>query len=561
MKHSLMKFARRTLCSAVLIGLQAGWTGMVRAEDGEVHKSALSQQQMAELRARFSTARNNVAVQKAPVAEVKPARVPVVESVAAPMPTLVPAPVPAPVATVVSTPVPEAVAKPVPVPAPVARSAPVLNPLPATAEPTLPGPSLRTLVRNAEAPVSDELRSLLRTMVGKALAHSPEVRVAKANESAAGYDIDEVKGRRWPQVSLGLSSALTRQQQSPSSRSASGDTSGSFSVTTTVWDWGKNAGELHTAKAALGSAEQTGLVEREQVAFDTSSELINLMRYEQSMTVADDYVQQMSSRVDMLLKISQSDKGRTSELVQARAKLLSAQASRKQIENQQQVTRIKLRRLLGEEVPTVPERLAVVGAPMIDPAVALAALDKNPLLLRLKEQAEMEDGRAQVATAQGLPGLNLVASKQQNGLSGTNNDPNYNNDWYVGFDVQWQAFSGGSNRAARRAANARKDAALEQYQKADQDLRQEINRLVQSRASAVQLAVEYQRLSQETDRVRKMFYQQWYNLGKRTLLDVLVAENDHFNSQLQAINNTCDSLIADLSILSNSALLVGYLSL
>lgn len=132
-------------------------------------------------------------------------------------------------------------------------------------------------------------------------------------------------------------------------RSASGETTGTVNVTTNVWDWGKNASEIRTAQAAQGSAEQTGLIEREQVAFDTSSELINLMRYEQSMVVAEDYVQQMNSRVDMLLKIIQSDKGRTSELVQARAKLLSALASRKQIENQQQLTRIKLHRLLGRK--------------------------------------------------------------------------------------------------------------------------------------------------------------------------------------------------------------------
>lgn len=161
----------------------------------------------------------------------------------------------------------------------------------------------------------------------------------------------------------------------------------------------------------------------------------------------------------------------------------------------------------------------------------------------------------------GCQRLNLVARKEQGGLYGSNANSNRSNDWYVGFDVQWQAFSGGSNKAARGAANARKSAAMEQYEKVGQDLRQEIKRLAQSRATSAQLAQEYQRLSVETDQVRKMFYEQWYSLGKRTLLDVLVAESDHFNSQLQAINNTYDSMIADLSILSSSALLLGYLSL
>ncbi|TLG94104.1 TolC family protein [Pseudomonas edaphica] len=420
--------------------------------------------------------------------------------------------------------------------------------------------STSTWLRDGGHSGSNELRVLLRDMVRKALLHSPEVRVANANESAAGYDIDDVKGRRWPQVRLGMNTAVTRDQ-SRSDRSASGDTAGTVNVTTKVWDWGKNANELRTAKAAVGSAEQTGLVEREQVAFDTSSELVNLVRYQMSMVVAEDYVQQMSSRVEMLSKITQSDKGRTSELVQAQAKFLSAVVSRKQIENQLELTRIKLHRLLGEDAPAMPERMALIGSVTSDPAKALAALSHHPVLLRLKAQAEMEDGRVGSIKADGLPGLNLVARKQQNAIYGSNNDVDRNDDWYVGFDVEWQAFSGGSNKAAQAAAGARRSAALEQYEKAREDLSQEINRLAQSRTTAVQLAQEYQRLSVETDRVRKMFYDQWYNLGKRTLLDVLVAENDHFNSQLQAINNTCDSVIADLSILSSSALLLGYLAL
>ncbi|QQZ39518.1 TolC family protein [Pseudomonas sp. SK3(2021)] len=546
-----LKFARTTLFSTLLLGLYANGTLVLAAEPGAPAKG-LSPGQMTDLASRFSLPKKNaMAVQDKPSSQ--PAAVAVEKKVEREPAQSAKVHVPEPAVEVTQAPR-----------AARAESAPakagVDSPVSLSTITVLPGPSLQTMIRNGQRPAGSELRSLLRDLVGKALQHSPEVRVANANQSAAGYDIDEVKGRRWPQVRLGMNTALTRDD-SRSGRSGSGDTSGTLSVTTNVWDWGKNASELRTAKAALGSAELTGQVEREQVAFDTSSGLVNLMRYQQSMAVAEDYVQQMSSRVDMLSKITQSDKGRASELVQARAKLLSALASRTQIENQRELTRIKLQRLLGEEAPVMPEGLELEDSLVVDPTTALAALDKHPLLLRLKAQAEMEDGRAAALKADGLPGLNLVARKEENGLSGGNDDLDRDNGWYVGFDVQWQAFSGGSNKAAQAAAGARKSAALEQYEKASEDLRQEINRLAQSRITTAQLAQEYQRLSTETDRVRKMFYEQWYNLGKRTLLDVLVAENDHFNSQLQAINNRWDSVIADLSILSSSALLLGYLSL
>lgn len=501
------------MLSIVLMGGQIGWVSSVFAQ--EARQGVLSETQMSELAKRFST------TQQSSVARADPILATRVAAVAAPQMN-----------------VKSARSKAVPV-------APV------------PSPSLRAMVQQGALPADSELRLLMREMVGKALQHSPEARVANANEMAADYEIDEVKGRRWPQVRLGVDTALTKQNGGRDSRS--GDSTGTLNITTNVWDWGRNKYDIYSAEAALDLIEQTGEVELEQVAFSTASELINLIRAQKSVVVVEDYVLQMSNRVEMLSKIVDNDTGRGSELVQARAKLLSAQASRQQIQNQQKIAQIKLKRLLGEEAPLVPGGVLANTQPMIEPAAALAALDKHPMLLRLKARAEVEEGRAQSHKAQGLPGLNLVVRKEQNQFSGSANQ-NRQNDWYAGLEVQWDVFNGGANKAAQQVAIARKSSAMEEYDKVDQDLRQEINRLVQSRANAAQLADEYQRLSLETDRIRKMFYEQWYNLGKRTLLDVLIAENDHFNSQLQAINNRCDSVMADLSILSGSAKLISYLA-
>ncbi|WP_288374878.1 TolC family protein [uncultured Pseudomonas sp.] len=420
---------------------------------------------------------------------------------------------------------------------------------------TLQGPTLRSVAVGSELPVNRELRSLMRDFVAKALRHSPEVRVSIANENVAAYEIDEVKGRRWPQVRLGMNSALTKND---SGSSNSNRTAGTLSVITNVWDWGKNARDTGAATASLEVKKQNSQAERERVAFNTTSELINLLRAIRSSEVAEDYVRQMSDRVDMLSKITQNDKGRASELVQARARLLSAQASREQIIGQQHISQIRLHRILGEEVPEVSGALLVLSRPMIDQTAALSSLDVHPLLLQLKARADVEGERQKALKAQGLPGLNLVVRKEQRDSMGSHaRGPN---DWYAGVDVQWDIFSGGSNTAAQKAAGERKTSALEEYQKTEQDLRLEIMRSTQNRANALQQARNYQQLAIETDRVRKMYYEQWYHLGKRTLLDVLVAENEHFNSQLQAIGAISDSLINDLSILSSSAQLLSHLS-
>ncbi|QXQ20670.1 TolC family protein [Pseudomonas tolaasii] len=523
MNNSFLKSGKVCLMSVALACAYANSSSTVLAQ--EPKQSLLNDRQVAGLMQRFSSA---------------------------PSPVEPPTPVP------VASPVPEV--SEVPVRALQSVNAVTSVTPPSVAKeplaPVLPAPSLLNSIEAGRGrPVSSELRSLMRDMVIKALQHSPELQVARSNESAADYEIDEIKGRRWPQVRVGMNSALTKDDNRAS---GSGRIAGTLNVTTNVWDWGKNKSDTYAAKASLALAEQTTQSEREQVAFNTTSELVSLIRANRSAVIAEEYVRQMNDRVEMLSKITHNDKGRASELVQAQARLLSAEASREQIKNQQKISQIKLYRLLGEDAPVLSETLLVVGRPMITAEAALASLDLHPILLRLKSKAEVEEGRERALKAQGLPGLNLVVRKEQDD---SGSQSRRQNDWYAGLDVQWDLFSGGSNTAARKAAGARKLSALEEYQKTDQDLRQEILRLVQSRANAVQLATEYQQLSLETDRVRKMFYDQWYHLGKRTLLDVLVAENEHFNSQLQTISNISDSLIADLSILSSSAQLLSFLSL
>lgn len=64
-------------------------------------------------------------------------------------------------------------------------------------------------------------------------------------------------------------------------------------------------------------------------------------------------------------------------------------------------------------------------------------------------------------------------------------------------------------------------------------------------------AALYKGLTVESDRIRQDFYDQWYHLGRRTLLDVLSAESDLYNNQVSEISNRFDSY---------SAVIQGYFS-
>jgi adhesin transport system outer membrane protein len=131
--------------------------------------------------------------------------------------------------------------------------------------------------------------------------------------------------------------------------------------------------------------------------------------------------------------------------------------------------------------------------------------------------------------------------------------------WSTGLSVQWNAFQGGSAAAAERAAFGRAQAGEEKALAATRDLEYRLRTAAQQRDAALSRAEEYTPLIKDSDRVRKIFYEQWYHLGRRTLLDVLIAENDLYNNQIAQVNSRYDGEAADLRIRADAAILLPWL--
>jgi adhesin transport system outer membrane protein len=80
-----------------------------------------------------------------------------------------------------------------------------------------------------------------------------------------------------------------------------------------------------------------------------------------------------------------------------------------------------------------------------------------------------------------------------------------------------------------------------------------IDRTLYERADA------YRDLTDETERVRKAFFEQWYHLGKRTLLDVLTAESDYYGNQVSEVTSRFDGYNAVFREQSGAGKLVSWL--
>lgn len=81
------------------------------------------------------------------------------------------------------------------------------------------------------------------------------------------------------------------------------------------------------------------------------------------------------------------------------------------------------------------------------------------MMLNLQAKVRAAEYEAESIKAAALPQVNWVVSKS------TAKDSNGNESgWYTGLNVEWEAFSGGSQRAAQMTARAKANVAQQQYE-------------------------------------------------------------------------------------------------
>lgn len=399
-----------------------------------------------------------------------------------------------------------------------------------------------------------QLRQRLHDAVRVASERSPNVRQAQAQWEATRYDVDTARGQRLPQIKLtGQSATRTFGGPAPSATPSLG-ASASLNVTTPVYDWGAASKTVRGNRQLAEAAEQGYQATLESTALDVSNTLLELGRYRRLTAIGDDYVKRMRALVDMLAQITEADKGRRSEWVQAKAQLLQAMANRDASAATVRQLEIKLRILVGDYRVDLPAEGALPIS-MGDLNALLADFQDHPAIRQAKATAQAAESSADAQRASKLPRVDWVVSKTAFRDAQGPQQP-----WATSLQLSWSLFSGGSDRSAYRAALARADASHEQMEALKRNYEYQVRDAAQTATDAFARANAYGDLSNETQQVRKAMFEQWYQLGKRSLLDVLTSETDHYNDLVGEVSNRFDAYEAVISAYDGAGKLVGWLA-
>ena len=380
----------------------------------------------------------------------------------------------------------------------------------------------------------------LRTLeqsVQLALASHPKLFASRQLLENAQAQLDQVESAFLPKVSLSL--GIGREDSNnASSRAANGSGSeemerreSAITLSQMLFD-GFNAENLRQSQLQTVSAEDWALLD---VASELALRAIQAhLKVATSNKLLDDHLQnlkvheQIAKDIGLRVRSGKDDRARVSQIS---ARLSLALANLEAAKSQVMSANADYFREVGHYPgPQLSFHTGLIPLPDNEQALIEKVLSEHPFLRSKLKALEAKAFQEKASDSSNLPSLFLESGASWN--ANIDAVPGRNSDAYVMLRMRYDLYSGGADRAAQRQTRH----ATQQVRYELDDLRRELQREAsnawfsyQSNSKRVSFLQDYVESAQTT----KVAYDKQFNIGQRSLIDLLDAENELLRAKVQ----------------------------
>ncbi|TAL01090.1 MAG: TolC family protein [Rhodospirillaceae bacterium] len=396
------------------------------------------------------------------------------------------------------------------------------------------------------APLDDELSALIQT---HPLIKSGQAQVSASDKgvfaSLAPYlpsaDVtgEEGKGR----VSLPAFRAT------PNGPFASEERNWNFSVKETLWDGGARDSARAQSKLQRDSANITLVGVRQTVLAEGINAYLNVLRQLELVKLSQQNEDNIRKQLHLEDERVKRGAGIAVDVLQAKSRLQISLERLTAVRGGLQEATARYEQVFSRppetENMTLPPDPAGLLPATVDDAVA-AALNEQPTVQNAAKQIDLTEQKQEGIEAEYQPKIDLVGSRvYQENFSGI---PGIRRDTLGELKVSWNLFAGlGTHSRIQQTGyekTAREDDLIQAKHKAEEQVRISWNTLktAEERVSLLDNAVN---IAAEVYESRKKLRES----GKETVINVLDAENEVFNAQINYTSALYDSRIATYDVL------------
>jgi len=298
----------------------------------------------------------------------------------------------------------------------------------------------------------------------------------------------------------------------------------------------------------------------ENAALEAGRVYYDVIRYRQLMFLAENNYVEHRASYEQLLRRAQAGAGRRVDVEHAAGRLALAELNLTTEAANLHDVMARFLRLVGDRPPPVmfgPARLGT-DYPASEPEALKAAFRNNPALRASVENVQSAQHDVEVRRSAFHPKLDLRIRNENidnyQGVIGTRQ----NNVAEVVFS--YNLFNGGADVARQRASADRKSLAVDLRDKSCRDIRQTLsiayNDVLRLRSQLANLDLQVSAIEKTRDAYKAQF-----NIGQRSLLDLLDTENELLNARRTAVNADVDLALSYLRTQAGIGRLLEFLGL
>lgn len=401
----------------------------------------------------------------------------------------------------------------------------------------------------------------LREVVQTAVSSNPDVLESAANRRARDSEYRRAQGAFLPTVDLSAEIGPERLDRPNSFTANENDewrVSKEFTVTVRqmLFDGLASVNEVYRQSARVDGAALRVMERSEATALDAVEAYIDVLRHSAILSKARVNVDKHRRLYSDVQQRFEGGETGAADRSQARERVAAAEVVVAEVTKMLQETIAKYERVVGEK----PQSLQPVN-PAGLPGGSVDVLVTNAAQIHPQVRAAIADADAakyEFVSSKGnfLPEIALqgqaTVGDDVGGIEGRNNA-------YSGKLVfRWNLYTGGRDTARSMEYSERLTEASIRVDRIRRELKEGIER---SWASVSSTSLRIKALQQQLAANRQVVdgYRQEYDIGQRTLLDVLNAENALFNSEIELISARSIYAFSTYQLRATSGDLLAYL--
>jgi adhesin transport system outer membrane protein len=378
----------------------------------------------------------------------------------------------------------------------------------------------------------------LRESVTTTIAYSPNVKSFQEYRQAAVHDLKRARSGWFPTVDARGAYGFeqwsdTANRPGPhESRTFYDRSEASLVVSQTIWDGLDTWNRYKIGKSRLESAESRLFDNAEALGLDAVLAHMEIYRQRRIIVLAELNVKNHKMILASQRERRSSGAATEADVTQIQSRLSRAEASLTESRLALEVGLANYKRLTGKTPGELEAPMAPAGAyPSLEAALAQSQTS-NMKVRALRADASTAESQGELDKAPFHPRIFLEAGPTYSYRSGSSFDDQ--GGVAVMLRASWNLFNGGYDWYNVKGSKAR-------ARQARQDINTQLNSLAQETESTWsellsqrELIRHYSNAVNYSTKTRDMYLEQ-FNVGQRSLLDVLDSENELFSSSIQLV--------------------------